>query len=94
MKKILYAAALLATFAAAGCTEQERVKAFGGTMTLEIPACVKLVNMTWKETNLWYLTRPLKAGEVTETHSFNESSSFGTFEGTIHVVERRDKTCP
>lgn len=78
----------------AGCTEQAMVKQFGGTMNLNIPACVKLVNITWKEGNIWYLTRPIKPGESTDTYVFKESSAFGNVEGTITIQEHRDQSCP
>ena len=42
------------------CTENSRVKSFGGTGDINLPKGQKLVNVTWKETQIWYLTRPFK----------------------------------
>ena len=59
MKKILLSAiAVLAL--TASCTENARVKTFGGTGVINLPAGQKLVNITWKETQVWYLTRKMK----------------------------------
>lgn len=70
------------------CTEQERAKSFGGTMTTEIAADQKLVNVTWKENELWILTRPRKPGEVPETYQFYEESAWGMWEGTVYIKEK------
>lgn len=70
------------------CTEQERAKTFGGTMTTEIAADQKLVNVTWKENELWILTRPRKPGEVPESYTFYEQSAWGMWEGTVLIKEK------
>jgi hypothetical protein len=85
MKKFL---AILALTAFCGCTQQERAKAWGGTATTTLPPGEKLVVVTWKETNLWYLTRPMKEGEVPETYTFREDSSYGMVEGKVIIREQ------
>lgn len=86
MKKLaLFFIALL--LIAAGCTDNQRVKNWGGTATIELPANQKLVNITWKTDDVWYLTRPMRKGETAETYKFHEESSFGTMEGTYIVKE-------
>ena len=60
----------------------------GGSMMLELPAGVKLEEITWKDDSLWYLTRPMREGEEPETHTFQQSSEFGVF-GTVTVVETK-----
>lgn len=77
---------LLLTFG--GC--QSATKNFGGSMTLELEPNQKLEEITWKDDNLWYLTRPMRADEEPETHTFQQSSEFGVFEGTVTVVESRE----
>jgi hypothetical protein len=88
MKKILLSAiAVLAL--TASCTENARVKTFGGTGVINLPAGQKLVNITWKETQVWYLTRKMKPEENPETYQFQEESGWGVVEGTyvIHEVK-------
>ena len=71
-----------------GCTENARVKTFGATATIDLPAGQKLVNATWKEgNNLWYLTRPMRSDEKAETYRFQEKSSLGAVEGTFVLIE-------
>lgn len=71
----------------AGCTENQRARSLGGSMTIELPQNTKLVNATWKQDDLWYLMRPMQAGEKAETLLFKESSSFGLLQGTVTFKE-------
>lgn len=73
-----------------GCTEQGMTYELGGSMTLELPANEKLEEITWKDDNLWYLTRPMREDEEAETHTFHESSSYGVFEGTVTIIEKKE----
>jgi hypothetical protein len=87
MKKVL--SILLLAITLASCTENARVKSFGGEGTLNLPKGQKLVNVTWKETELWYLTRSMNSTDVAETYQFQEESSFGIMEGTYNIVESK-----
>ena len=87
MKKVLAIALVAITLAS--CTENARVKSFGGEGTLNLPKGQKLVNVTWKETELWYLTRQMDSTDVAETYQFQEESSFGIMEGTYNIVESK-----
>lgn len=71
----------------AGCTENTRAKKYGGTATTKLSCGEKLVNITWKEDNLWLLTRPMKADDEVETYEFKEDSNWGVMEGKIVIVE-------
>ncbi len=71
------------------CTENSRVKSFGGEGTINLPKGRKLVNVTWKETQVWYLTRPMNSTDVAETYQFHEESSWGMVEGTYNIVETK-----
>lgn len=82
--RILIAALVLLVV---GCTEQERAKSFGGEMTIKLEACEKLVNATWKESELWYITRPMEEAEKPVTFIFREDSSFDIMEGKVLFVE-------
>jgi hypothetical protein len=69
------------------CTQNSRAKSFGGTANITLPKGKKLVTATWKDANLWYLTRDMREGEVAETYEFHEESSFGMMEGTYIIKE-------
>jgi|WetSurSiteA1Bulk_404760.scaffolds.fasta_scaffold04624_3 hypothetical protein len=88
---VIVALALMfaATFTILSCTDQQRAKKFGGTAKIEMEPGKKLVIATWKDANLWLLTRPAQPGEPVETYEFVESSSFGLLEGKILIIERK-----
>lgn len=69
------------------CTENQRVKQFGGTGIITLPKGEKLVNVTWKDNNLWYLSRPMIESETADVYTFKEESSFGVLEGTYKIIE-------
>lgn len=82
-------AALIAALSLTGC-DQSMAHSFGGSMTLTLEPNEKLEMITWKDDDsLWYLTRPMREDEEPETHTFQQSSEFGVFEGTVTVVETK-----
>ncbi|AIW03543.1 hypothetical protein CPT_Moonbeam145 [Bacillus phage Moonbeam] len=104
MRRRIRVPIVLATllFAAVGCQQvadkqdgektsgsQHFAKKFGGTATLDLPKGEKLMNITWKDDHLWYLTRPMTKEDKAETYKFKESSNFGILEGEIVVKERK-----
>jgi hypothetical protein len=70
------------------CTDNYRAKSMGGTMTIQLPPGQRLVNVTWKEKEIWYLSRPRVAGEDPITWTFKEKSDLGIQEGTVILQER------
>ena len=88
MKKVFICLGLVALTLTA-CTENSRVKAWGGEGTISLPKGRKLVNVTWKETEVWYLTRPMNSNDVAETYQFQEESSWGMIEGVYNIVESK-----
>ena len=50
---------------------------------------LKLEEITWKEDSLWYLTKPMTDEDIIETHTFQQQSNFGVFEGTVIIIESR-----
>lgn len=86
MKKLFLV--LVFVIAMVGCTENQRAKNFGGKSTVQLEQGQKLVNATWKEDNLWLLTREMRPGETAETYKFQEKSSYGVMEGTYIIVEK------
>lgn len=72
--------------------EQSLARDFGGTTTINLDPNLKLEEITWKDDDLWYLTRPMRGDEEPETHTFTEKGGFGTvFDGgTVIVVETKE----
>lgn len=89
MKKLTSILVFVTLFLFTSCTTNTCTRQFGGTQTRNLPKGQKLVNLTWKESSLWILTRPMRADEQAETYSFQEESAFGMNEGTVIVVESK-----
>ena len=64
-----------------GC--QTATKSYGGKTTIKLEPNQKLEEITWKDDSLWYLTRPMTNEDIAETHTFQQQSNFGVFEGTV-----------
>lgn len=64
-------------------------KELGGSMTVELEPGQKLEEVTWKDTDLWLLTRPFREDEEPETHTFQEDSEWGVMEGTVTIIESK-----
>jgi hypothetical protein len=63
-------------------------RAVGGNMTVELEKDQKLINCSWKQTDLWVLTRVRKEGEQPDTYKYTEKSTYGVLEGTVTIVEK------
>jgi hypothetical protein len=70
------------------CTKQDIAKNYGGTYTVELPKGKKLINATWKDSELWFLTRDRRSNETPETYQFKEDSNWDVLEGTVLIVEQ------
>jgi hypothetical protein len=88
MKKISFTiiAILLLLMTLVGCRNLG-ARTFGGTMEFDLPAGIKLVNITWKDDDLWYLTREMREDEFPEEYRFQASTNWGVFEGTVIIRE-------
>ena len=72
-----------------GC-QQYVTKKLGGSMTINLEPNRKLEEITWKDDDsLWYLTRPMTDDDVAETHTFQQSTELGVFEGTVTIIESK-----
>lgn len=80
---------LLTAITLIGCTANERARYWGGKATTNLGAGQKLVTVTWKEKDLWILTKPMSTNDVAETYTFKESSNLGLVEGTVVIVEKK-----
>lgn len=56
---------------------------------MHLPKGEKLLMVTWKETNLFYLTEPMDSNYVPKTKTFREKSRFGMLESTITFIESK-----
>jgi len=81
--------ALALMIGSVGCTKNAHARVYGGTETIKLEPGQKLINATWKETDLWILTRDMHDGEAAESYRFSEDSSFGVLEGTVNFVESK-----
>jgi len=52
-------------------------KSYSGEMTVELQKGQKLVNATWKDADLWYLTKDMNPSDKAETYTFKENSTLG-----------------
>ena len=87
MRKLLLG--LVVGIGLVSCTENSRVKTFGGTGDINLPKGQKLVNVTWKGEQVWYLSRPFHKDEEAEVYRFQEESSWGVVEGTYYIHETK-----
>ena len=71
------------------CTEQERICRNGGEMTINLPEGQELMMVTWKDNDLFYLTRPMSPDYVPVTKTLKENSSFGIIQSTVYFKESR-----
>jgi hypothetical protein len=86
MKSILF----IAMISLIGCTENERVRGSGAHMNVKLPMCRKLINATWKDANLWYLTEPIGSNKP-RTTTFKEISNYGIDQGSVSFIEKCDE---
>jgi hypothetical protein len=78
----------IVTLLTSACTENKRAKSFGGSAKIELPQGKKLVNVTWKESNMWVLYRDRRSNEIVDTYTFTEKSTYGILEGKVQLIEK------
>jgi len=77
MKKLILTLGFAITLLS--CTGNSRAKNYGGTETIQLPPNHLFIGATWKEANLWVLSRDT----ITNINYFREKSSLGLVEGEI-----------
>ena len=77
MKKLSLLVALISL--ATSCTENSRARKFGGSEEITLKPNEKLLNVTWKDSDMWILTQDTLTGKS----YFREKSSWGIWEGEI-----------
>ncbi len=89
MKRIKLAlVVIMLTFMLTSC-EQYITRNYGGTTTINLEKGQKLIEVTWKEGNLWYLVEPMESNYTPKTKEFIESSNYGVLEGKVIFVESK-----
>lgn len=88
MKKTFFLS-IVAALLISSCTQNEMAKEYGGVIEVDLPTHQKLVNVTWKDADLWYLTRPMKESEQAETYYLKEQSTYGLMQGTVILKETK-----
>lgn len=78
MKKLLITVLILL---AISCTDNSRAKRFGGKEEIKLKPNEVLLTVTWKESNMWMLTKDT----ITGICYFREKSNFGVWEGEIII---------
>lgn len=87
MKKIILVLVVICmTFVSC---EQYNARNFGGETTINLKPGEKLVEATWKDSELWYLVEPMDSDYVPKTKIFKENSLMGIMEGEVKFIERR-----
>ena len=85
MKKILFI--LIFIFCLSSC--QLGTRKFGGNTTIKLEPGKELIEVTWKNNNIWYLVEPMDSDYNPKTKEFIESSLFGVMEGKIIFIETK-----
>lgn len=67
---------------------------FGGDIKVNLEPGYKLEEVTWKDSSLWYLVRPMREDEKPETYKFYQSTDFKVFEGCITINEQEKSKMP
>jgi len=86
MKKILIIVGLLTLLS---CTDNQRSRSWGGTSEMELPKGEKLMMITWKGSDMWYLSRKMTPMDSVENYTFKQHSKWGIIEGEVIIKEKR-----
>lgn len=70
-----------------GCSENELANNFGGDISYELKCNQQLVNVTWKNHDLWILTKKADADFTPQSYTFSQKSQYGFFGGNVTITE-------
>lgn len=59
------------------CSEQSTIRNWDGETEVILEPNRKLLEVTWKDNSLWYLTREMKEDEEAEDYIFQEKNTTG-----------------
>lgn len=69
--------------------EQQITRQYGGTTTINLEKGEKLIEVTWKGGDLWYLVEDMDSDYIPKVKTFKESSQFGMLEGKVVFIENK-----
>lgn len=69
------------------CTENQRVKYWGSTATINLKENQRIISCSWKDEQLWYLYVEDSTIKP-RTLYYHEKSNYGNVEGTYKFVEK------
>ena len=72
-----------------GSCEQQITRQYGGTTTINLEKGEKLIEVTWKGGDLWYLVEDMDSDYIPKVKTFKESSQFGMLEGKVVFIENK-----
>lgn len=87
MKRFLFGALIILCAALSSCTQNARVKNFGGDAVIQVPVGMKVVNAGWSNSSLYYLVEPTEENYVPKTKTLYSRSNFGI--GSIVFIESK-----
>lgn len=67
------------------CTDNQRIKYIGGKMEVSVPANEEFINATWKEDDLWIITRSKTKPNKYYMHEY--SGFYVVCNGTVIISE-------
>lgn len=76
------------------CTANQKAKDYGGTAKITLPDNQKLINVTWKDADLWYITRPMTQADTAIVYTFQEKSEYGIWNGSYIITEVKNMPAP
>lgn len=86
----IIAAIVSAMIVACLCScENLMTRNFGGSKEIKLEKGQRLVEITFKDNDLWILTEPMDSDYMPKTKIFYEDSNFGVMQGKITIVEQR-----
>lgn len=74
-------------FGLRSCNEQAITRSWGGEMEVTLEPNQKLLEVTWKDSELWFLTKNMKEDDIAEDYTFYEKDVNGILEGTVYIHE-------
>lgn len=90
MKKfIMISLALITMLAISSCTENQRTRTLGGTMSINVKPGYKVIMATWKETDLFYMIEKMDSSYVPIEKILVEDASWGVLETKVKFIESR-----
>jgi len=80
---------LIITVVSLNSCDQSITRTMGGITKIELEHGERLIEVTWKDDNIWYLVEPMDSDYVPKTKTFKESSRIGMLKGKVIFYEKK-----